>query len=75
MFDNNKQKLQYSLDDFDEDDDVILPDTYWGELVYIFYILRYMYRAKDKKEEFQKLLRQIKIHRRWMQINKEDRLS
>ena len=72
MFDNNKQKLQYSIDDFDEDDDVILPDTYWGELVYIFYTLRYMYRAKDKKEEFQKLLRQIRIHMHWMKINKDE---
>lgn len=72
MSDNIDQKLQYTLDDFDEDDDVILPDTYWGELVYIFYILRYMYKAKDKKLEFSKLLRQIRLHKRWMQVNKED---
>lgn len=72
MSDNIDQKLQYTLDDFDEDDDVILLDTYWGELVYIFYILRYMYKAKDKKLEFSKLLRQIRLHKRWMQVNKED---
>lgn len=72
MQDNIDQKLQHSLDDFDEEDDIILPDTYWGELVYIFYILRYMHKAKDKKAEFQKLLRQIRIHMRWMKINKEE---
>lgn len=58
-----------SIDDFDEKDDVILPDTYWGELVYIFYILKDIIRnPNDRKLKFQKLLRQIRIQRRWLKV-------
>ncbi|MBO6087078.1 hypothetical protein J6P92_01875 [bacterium] len=58
-----------NIDDFDENDDVILPDTYWSELVYIFYILRdIIENPDDRKLKFQKLLSQIKIHKHWMQV-------
>ena len=58
-----------SVNDFDENDDVILPDTYWGELVYIFYILKDIIKnPNDRNLKLKTLFRQIKIHKRWMQV-------
>lgn len=58
-----------SIDDFDENDDVILPDTYWGEIVYIFYILKDIIKNPDgRKRKFDNLLKQIRIHKRWMRV-------
>ena len=47
-------------DDFDEQDDIIIPTSVLGELVYIAYIIFYMFKKKeDKKETLKKLRRQI----------------
>ena len=68
MFDKKKQRLQ-NPNDFDENDDVILPDTYWGEIVYIYYILKDIIKnPDDRKRKFDNLLRQIRIHIRWMKV-------
>ena len=69
MQDNIDQKLQHSLDDFDEEDDIILPDTYWGEFVYIFFILKDIFmNSNDRKIKLKNLIRQINIHKRWMKV-------
>ena len=58
-----------NIDDFDENDDVILPDTYWGEIVYIFFILKDIIKnPDDRKIKLENLLRQIRIHKRWMRV-------
>ena len=70
MFDNNKHKLQKTLaGNFDENDDVVLPDTLWGELIYIFYVLKDIISDKTNREaKSQNLIKQIKIHVRWMKV-------
>lgn len=63
------ENFRFGPEDFDEEDDVILPDTYFGELIYIFYILRDIIQNSDnRKLKFDYLLRQIRIHKRWMQV-------
>ena len=58
-----------NIDDFDENDDVILPDTYWGKIVYIFFILKDIIKNPDgRKIKLENLLRQIRIHKRWMRV-------
>ncbi len=65
--DNNEQILQI---DFEED--IILPDTYWGEFFYIYCclkeILRNLHKKQKRKILMRNLIRQIKIHRRWMHV-------
>mgnify|MGYP007070188192 CR=1 FL=1 len=69
MFDNNKQKLQdANIECFDENDDVILPDTYWGEFLYIIFIALDIIKGPDRKTKFKHLQRQICIHKRWMKV-------
>lgn len=53
--------------ELDEDDDIILPDTIWGELVYIKFILADMLKNPESfKDEFIKLKRQIYFFVLWM---------
>lgn len=55
---------------FDEDEDVILPNSIFGEIVYIFYILRYMYKNKDKRaKQWFLLKRQIRMFKLWRKRN------
>ena len=70
MLDKNEQKLQKAIaENFDEEDDVILPDTHFGEIVYIYYILKDIIINKtDRKKKFQNLIRQIRIYKRWVQV-------
>ncbi len=64
MIDNNEQILQ-----IDFEDDIILPDTYWGELLYIIACLKDILHNKSKRKILlRNLFRQIRIHRRWMQV-------
>lgn len=78
MFKKRKIKLERMLDSrdpeyhkammemFDEEEDVILPLTLFGELVYIFYIVRDMIEDKTDLDKKKRLLyRQICMFWKW----------
>ena len=55
--------------EIDEDDDIILPDTIWGELVYIYYILKDIRKSKENRQDkLAKLKRQIKFFICWLKV-------
>jgi len=55
-----------TADDFDENEDIILPDTIWGEVVYICYILSDMLKCPENfGSALTMLLRQIRFFVRW----------
>lgn len=55
--------------DFDEDEDIILPDTLWGEIIYIKFILIDTFKNPKKlKTNYTRLIRQIRFFNRWMKI-------
>ena len=76
MFDNKKQILQdeykykqqplreFKKTNYDEDDDIILPDTHWGEILLIYYMLIDIIKGPDKKKKLGILSRQIKFYKR-----------
>lgn len=69
MYEINEQTLQISDDyEFDENEDCVLPDTIWGELVLIFYMIKDLLKSSDKKIKFRNLKRQINIYIRWLQV-------
>lgn len=54
------------MDFYDPEDDVILPDTIWGELCYICCNLDDIFFNRcDRKLTWFKLKRQIKIYIKW----------
>lgn len=64
--------LEYELETFDPDEDIILPNSIWGEIVYIYFIIKEMIRHPETREiEWIRLKRQIRFFKRWMQVNKE----
>ncbi len=61
MRSNNFQNI------FDEEDDIILPETFWGEIVYIkFVIVDMIKHQKNLKEKLIRLKRQIYFFLRQM---------
>lgn len=53
----------------DGTEDIILPNSWWGEIIYIFFCIKDIINQRDhRQEKFSNLVRQIKIHRRWMKI-------
>lgn len=61
MRSNNFQNI------FDEEDDIILPETFWGEIVYIkFVIIDMIKHQKNLKEKLIRLKRQIYFFLRQM---------
>lgn len=70
MIDIINQLLQIPTNDsYDETDDIILPNSWWGEIIYIFFCIKDIIKEqKDRQRKFSHLVRQIKIHRRWMKI-------
>lgn len=67
MSDNNTQKLQETIyTDFDENEDCVLPDTIWGELILIFYMIKDLLKSTDKGTKFRDLKRQIRIYICWL---------
>ena len=53
----------------DETEDIILPNSWWGEIIYVFFCIKDIIKQpKDRRRKFSNLIRQIKIHRRWMKI-------
>ena len=68
-FEISQEELQKAYaENFDEEEDIILPDTYWGELIYIFYILKDIQKGPNRKTKFNHLIRQIYFHKRWMKV-------
>ncbi len=54
------------LEYYDPEDDVILPDTIWGELYYIYCNLEdIIFNRCNRKESLRRLSVQIKIYIRW----------
>lgn len=61
-FDDNINVLEY----YDPEDDVILLDTIWGELYYIYCNLEdIIFNRCNRKESLRRLNVQIKIYIRW----------
>jgi len=62
----HKAYIEYMDENFDEKEFVIVPETFWGELVYIFYIVRDMLQTKKNiKRKTLMLKRQICFFKRW----------
>ena len=56
----NDEKKRYIIQNFDETDDIIIPESIWGEVVYIIYILKdIITHSKKRKEKLSALKRQI----------------
>lgn len=70
MIDIINQLLQIPTNDsYDETEDIILPNSWWGEIIYIFLCIKEIIKQlEDRRKNFSNLVRQIKIHRRWMKI-------
>ena len=70
MSSNTSQKLQNNYcQEFDEKEDIILHDTYWGEIVYIVYILADIIKTRTNiRQKLFELKRQIKIHHKLMKV-------
>ena len=68
MCDNNTQRLQENqFEDFDEKEDCILPDTIFGEILLIFYMIKDLLQSHNKSAKIRDLKRQICIYIRWLQ--------
>ncbi|MBQ8460440.1 hypothetical protein IJ541_10120 [bacterium] len=66
----NNEKRRYIIQNFDETDDIIIPESIWGELVYIFYILKdIVSHSANRKEKFSALKRQIYFFYRRLKNN------
>lgn len=66
---NTNKLLQPSINDFDENEDIILPNSYFGELIYIaFCVLDIIKNKNNRTEKFNNLKRQITLHRKWMKL-------
>ncbi len=70
MTDNSNQSLNISIiEDFDEKEDIIIPDTVWGEIIYIKYILVDIIKnPQNIKRKIFELKRQILFFIKMMQI-------
>ena len=70
MIDIINQLLQIPTNDsYNETEDIILPNSWCGEIIYIFFCIKDIINQRDhRQEKFSNLVRQIKIHRRWMKI-------
>ena len=70
MLYNSEQYLTMNtIYEFDEKEVIILPDTYWGEIVYIVYILADIIKTRTNiRQKLFELKRQIKIHHKWMKV-------
>lgn len=59
-----------SNNDFnEEDDEIILPDTFLGEILYVFYCLRDILKNKKRfQPSVVELQRQVHFFFKWMKI-------
>ena len=67
---SSREYIEAEIACFDEDEDIILPNSILGEIIYILFILDYMLRNKDKREKQWILLkRQIGVFKLWRKNN------
>lgn len=68
MLSNNKQILTSNIDYvFDENEDLPLPETIWGEIRFIWFMIRYIIKHHDEREkEIFNLKRQVMIYVKWL---------
>ncbi len=58
--------VKYLDENFDEEEYIIVPETIWGEIAYIYFILKDMLQTrKDIKNKYRLLKRQIQFFKRW----------
>jgi hypothetical protein len=63
----NEQIQEYAQTDFDEEEDIILPDNIFAEILYIFYVLIDIVKHKENRQNrFFKLRRQIYFYIKWL---------
>lgn len=56
-----------NLENFDEDEDIILPDTIWGEFKLILFITSRMIKFPEERSKlYIELKRQIYFYTLWM---------
>ncbi len=49
--------------EINEDDDIYLPDNFWDEFKFIFFMLWYIYKhSNERKNEWRNLKRQVLIY-------------
>lgn len=64
-----KAYIEYLDENFDEEEYIIVPETFWGELVYIYFILKDMLQTrKDIPNKYRLLKRQFKFFKRWQSL-------
>lgn len=52
--------------DFDEEDDIYMPDSIWQELKFIFFMLNYIRKnPEEQQKELKNLRRQLAIYLFW----------
>ena len=66
----SREHIQAEIENFDEDEDIILPDSIFGEIVYIFYILRDIFKnRKTASRQWFLLKRQVRMFKLWRKNN------
>lgn len=58
--------IRYLDENFDEEEYIIVPETIWGEIAYIYFILKDMLLTrKDIKNKYRLLKQQLQFFKRW----------
>lgn len=62
----HKAYVEYMDENFDEEEDIIIPETFWGEIVYFYFIFKDMIETrKDIGKKWWLLKRQVAFFKRW----------
>lgn len=62
-----KTNIPKNMTDIDEHDDIILPNSIFGEIIYIYYIVKDISSSKkNRKQKWNGLKRQVYFFWRWM---------
>jgi hypothetical protein len=63
----DKQIKEYAITSFDEDEDIILPDNIFAEILYILYVLFDILKRKGNRNlRLFKLRQQIYFYIKWL---------
>ena len=61
--------LESKKENYSEEEDIILPDNIFAEIIYILITLKNIFKKnKNKHLEYDKLKRQIRFFQLWMKI-------
>lgn len=73
MSKNKKQILRIGenqIINFDEEDDIYMPDSTWQELKFIFFMLNYIHKhPEERSKEWKNLKRQLGLYKFWKKMN------